>query len=141
MQTEILSVGDYSVEKAAYILEKGGVVAIPTETVYGLAADGTNPDAVKEIFKVKGRPSDNPLIAHVHKDYDLNRLVKIEITQIQCKAAVKVHGVFSSHCGESASSPILQFHRAHSRDSAQIVTPFVQVGTYPTRNFATLGPL
>ncbi len=59
----------------------------------------------------------------------------------QCEAIVKVHGVFPSRCGNPASSPRLQFHRAHGRDSAQIVTPFVQVGTYPTRNFATLGPL
>ena len=42
---------------------------------------------------------------------------------------------------ESASSRIMQFRRAHGRDSAQVVAPFVQVGTYPTRNFATLGPL
>ncbi len=59
----------------------------------------------------------------------------------QCQAAVKVHGVFPSFRGESASSRIMQFRRAHGRDSAQVVAPFVQVGTYPTRNFATLGPL
>ena len=59
----------------------------------------------------------------------------------QCLAAVKVHGVFPSFRGESASSRIMQFRRAHGRDSAQVVAPFVQVGTYPTRNFATLGPL
>ena len=41
----------------------------------------------------------------------------------------------------AASSLVLQFHRMHCRDSAQIITPFVRVGTYPTRNFATLGPL
>ncbi len=46
-----------------------------------------------------------------------------------------------SCCGDSESSPRLQFRRARGRDSAQVVTPFVQVGTYPTRNFATLGPL
>ena len=59
----------------------------------------------------------------------------------QCQAAVKVHGVFPSLRGEAASSPPVQFRRAHGRDSAQVVAPFVQVGTYPTRNFATLGPL
>ena len=42
---------------------------------------------------------------------------------------------------EPASSLVLQFHRMYCRDSAQIITPFVRVGTYPTRNFATLGPL
>ena len=59
----------------------------------------------------------------------------------QWQAAVKVHGVFLSCRGDSESSPRLQFRRARGRDSAQVVTPFVQVGTYPTRNFATLGPL
>ena len=78
MITKILPVNKESVGKSANILLNGGVIGMPTETVYGLAADGTNPKAVKEIFKVKGRPSDNPLIAHVHKDYDLNRLVVIE---------------------------------------------------------------
>ena len=50
---------------AAEILKSGELVAIPTETVYGLAADGLNPDAVAKIFQVKGRPQDNPLILHV----------------------------------------------------------------------------
>ena len=61
--------------------------------------------------------------------------------KIQCQAIVKVHRVFPSFCGYTAFSPRLQFHRASGRDSVEIVTPFVQVGTYPTRNFATLGPL
>ena len=50
---------------AAEILKRGGIVAIPTETVYGLAADGMNPEAVAKIFKAKGRPQDNPLILHI----------------------------------------------------------------------------
>ncbi len=76
MFTEILSVED-GLEKAKRILLSGGIVGMPTETVYGLAADGTNPIAVKKIFEVKGRPSDNPLIAHVHKDFDLSSIVRI----------------------------------------------------------------
>ena len=54
-----------SAEKAADFLLKGEVVAIPTETVYGLAADALNENAVKKIFEAKGRPSDNPLIVHI----------------------------------------------------------------------------
>jgi hypothetical protein len=61
--------------------------------------------------------------------------------EIQYQAVVKLHGVFPSSSGKPVSSPALQFHRVSRRDSAQIVTPFVRVGTYPTRNFATLGPL
>lgn len=52
-------------EKAAAIIRRGGLVAFPTETVYGLGADALNPEAVGQIFTVKGRPADNPLIVHV----------------------------------------------------------------------------
>ncbi|MBR2498680.1 MAG: threonylcarbamoyl-AMP synthase [Clostridia bacterium] len=78
MKTEILTLNTFSVQKAKDILFAGGVIGMPTETVYGLAGIGTMPNAVKKIFEVKGRPSDNPLIAHVHKDYDLNKLVFVE---------------------------------------------------------------
>lgn len=78
MQTEVLQITPDSLQKAKALFERGEIVAIPTETVYGLGAIGTNPDAVKKIFTAKGRPSDNPLIAHVHKDYDLSKLVYIE---------------------------------------------------------------
>ena len=54
-----------SIIRAAAILRSGGVVAFPTETVYGLGADATNADAVRKIFAIKGRPSTNPLICHV----------------------------------------------------------------------------
>src|SRR5262245_34165130 len=61
-------------------------------------------------------------------------------TLTQCQPAVKVHGVFPSDRGYVASSPRLQSHRVPRGDSAAVVTPVMQVGTYPTRNFATLGP-
>jgi L-threonylcarbamoyladenylate synthase len=51
---------------AAQLLKAGGLVAIPTETVYGLGADATNKDAVARIYNVKGRPADHPLIVHIH---------------------------------------------------------------------------
>lgn len=51
--------------QAAEIIRSGGLVAIPTETVYGLGADALNPEAVRRIYEAKGRPSDNPLIIHV----------------------------------------------------------------------------
>ncbi len=52
-------------DKAANILQKGGLVAFPTETVYGLGADALSSEASKKIYKAKGRPSDNPLIVHI----------------------------------------------------------------------------
>ena len=66
MQT--LHLTHHDIQKAAAILRAGGLVAIPTETVYGLGADGLNPAAVENIFRAKGRPQDNPLILHVPDD-------------------------------------------------------------------------
>ena len=59
---------------AAGIIKNGGLVAIPTETVYGLGADGLNPEAVAKIFLAKGRPQDNPLILHVAEADDMEKL-------------------------------------------------------------------
>ncbi|MEN3011868.1 MAG: L-threonylcarbamoyladenylate synthase [Dictyoglomus thermophilum] len=56
-----------ALEKAAQVLDAGGLVAFPTETVYGLGADALNPEAVRKIFVAKGRPQDNPIIVHVGK--------------------------------------------------------------------------
>jgi len=56
------------------ILKDGGLVAFPTETVYGLGANGLDPDAVRSIYAAKGRPSDNPLILHISKPEDAFRL-------------------------------------------------------------------
>ena len=58
---------------AADIIKAGELVAIPTETVYGLGADGLNPNAVAKIFAAKGRPQDNPLILHVAKPEDMEK--------------------------------------------------------------------
>ncbi len=66
MNTQLLNAktpGD--IEKAADILKNGGLVAIPTETVYGLAANAFNAESCADIFKAKGRPGDNPLIVHI----------------------------------------------------------------------------
>jgi L-threonylcarbamoyladenylate synthase len=62
---------DERIEQAAAILRRGGLVAFPTETVYGLGADASNPAALKKIFAAKGRPADHPLIVHVADASDL----------------------------------------------------------------------
>lgn len=64
-----------SINEAADLLKEGSTVAFPTETVYGLGADATNEQAVANIFKAKGRPQDNPLIAHVATIDQLKKLV------------------------------------------------------------------
>lgn len=73
IKTQILSEKDVAV--AAKILKSGGLVAVPTETVYGLAANALNESAVQKIFAAKGRPSDNPLIVHISEIDEIYNLV------------------------------------------------------------------
>lgn len=79
METKILSTNEYDIALAGKILSNGGLVAFPTETVYGLGADALNEEAVKNIYLAKGRPSDNPLIVHIAEKEDIIPLVK-EVT-------------------------------------------------------------
>lgn len=64
------------ITETAQILKNGGIAAIPTETVYGLAANALDPEAVKKIFAAKGRPQDNPLIVHISEFDEIYPLVK-----------------------------------------------------------------
>ena len=74
MLTQILSASDpRTVSVAAELIRNGELVAIPTETVYGLGANGLDEDAVKKIFEAKGRPQDNPLILHVAEAEEIER--------------------------------------------------------------------
>lgn len=75
MQTELLNASAEGIARAGELLRRGEVVGIPTETVYGLAADALNPQAVARIFEAKGRPSDNPLIVHIAARAQLDALV------------------------------------------------------------------
>lgn len=65
MHTPVISDGK-AIQKAVTILQQGRLVAFPTETVYGLGADARNPVAIQRIFAAKGRPSNHPLIVHIH---------------------------------------------------------------------------
>ncbi len=73
LNTLMLSSSKEDIEKAAKIIRDGGLVGMPTETVYGLAADALNGNAVSKIFKAKGRPGDNPLIVHVSSFEDIEK--------------------------------------------------------------------
>lgn len=75
MITRIEKISPQSLAEAKEIIFGGGVVAIPTETVYGLGGSAFDDEAVRRIFEIKGRPNDNPLIAHVHAEYDLKKIV------------------------------------------------------------------
>lgn len=63
-----------AIREAGLILRQGGLVAFPTETVYGLGGDALNPDSSSKIYAAKGRPSDNPLIVHICERLSLNRI-------------------------------------------------------------------
>ena len=65
MKTQVLPITPESIALAAKLLQQGELVPLPTETVYGIAADARNGAAVAKIFVAKGRPQDNPLIVHV----------------------------------------------------------------------------
>ena len=75
METKLLKANDESIELACQLIKSGEVVGVPTETVYGLAGDARNSEAIKKIFLAKGRPQDNPLIVHISNLDMLNSLV------------------------------------------------------------------
>ncbi len=81
MQTLVITqdenrIDEQTIMQAGEIIRNGGLVAFPTETVYGLGGDGLNPDSSRKIYEAKGRPSDNPLIIHIYRMEDLEVLVK-----------------------------------------------------------------
>ena len=75
MHTELCQADDASIRRAAALLRAGELVAFPTETVYGLGADALNAEASARIFAAKGRPADNPLIAHIAGESGLAGLI------------------------------------------------------------------
>ena len=79
MNTKILTTTKKDIAEAGEIIKNGGLVAFPTETVYGLGANALDEKAVKSIYAAKGRPSDNPLIVHIAEKEDIVPLVK-EVT-------------------------------------------------------------
>lgn len=81
MKTQIVQVDQQHIEsewirKAGEIIKTGGLVAFPTETVYGLGGDALNPASARKIYAAKDRPSDNPLIIHIYRLEDLGPIVK-----------------------------------------------------------------
>lgn len=87
MQTEILSPTNENLRKAAELIARGEIVAFPTETVYGLGANGLNVDACKKIFAAKGRPSDKPLSLLVANLEQASRVAKISLAAEKLFAA------------------------------------------------------
>jgi L-threonylcarbamoyladenylate synthase len=82
LTTQILAANEAAVALAARSLAAGGLVAFPTETVYGLGADATNPAAIARLYQAKGRPAFNPLIAHVGDLEAALRIARFDATAI-----------------------------------------------------------
>lgn len=90
MKTQLFTNTPENIIKTAEILKSGGLAAIPTETVYGLAADALNGAAVAKIFAAKGRPMDNPLIVHVAEFEDIERFALVREIPEAAKKLAKV---------------------------------------------------
>src|SRR4249920_3824536 len=87
MKTPILPAGEAAVAAAARALGECGLVAFPTETVYGLGADATNAAAIARLYEAKGRPSFNPLIAHVRDLGAAERIARFDEKAIALASA------------------------------------------------------
>ena len=115
MLTERLSVNNPAdLIRAVELLKSGALVAVPTETVYGLAADASNPDAVKEIFRAKGRPADHPLITHIASPEAIQHW------------AINVPDWVTDLCAEFWPGPLTLILEKHDR------VPEVITGGHPT---------
>ena len=88
-QLDYKNIDSQIMEEAGQILKSGGLVAFPTETVYGLGGDALNPQSSEKIYAAKGRPSDNPLIVHIADQRDL-----YEITDEVSEEAKKLMDAF-----------------------------------------------
>ena len=88
MKTKVIKANAHSwnqkLKELSYIIKQGGLVAFPTETVYGLGGNGLDAKVAKKIYAAKGRPSDNPLILHVADKKDVELLV-CDITPLERK--------------------------------------------------------
>ncbi len=89
METEILQPTEENLLRAAEFIKSGEIVAFPTETVYGLGADGLNVEACKKIFAAKGRPSDKPLSLHV---------ACLEMAEKIAKISAQAERLFAAFC-------------------------------------------
>src|SRR3954470_7075768 len=88
MQTRVLPFNDEAIAEAAQLILSGEPVAVPTETVYGLAADATNAEAVARIYDAKGRPAFNPLIVHVS---DFAAAKRVGDFSVEARALAEAH--------------------------------------------------
>ncbi len=91
MKTKIFKDTIEDIEAAGRILASGGLVAFPTETVYGLGANALDGEAVSKVYRAKGRPSDNPMIVHISDIDDLHVVARVSEDKLQKKAIENIY--------------------------------------------------
>ena len=94
METLRLSTNESDIRRAGEIIRAGGLVAFPTETVYGLGADALNAEAVASVYAAKGRPSDNPMIVHIADATDLYELIDGGAASLSREASILITNVW-----------------------------------------------
>jgi len=94
VETLRLSTTESDIRRAGEIIRAGGLVAFPTETVYGLGADALNAEAVASVYAAKGRPSDNPMIVHIADATDLYPLIKGGVASLSREASILMTNVW-----------------------------------------------
>ena len=104
IQVDQLHINQGAIAKAGRILRAGGLVAFPTETVYGLGANALDETAAQKIYAAKGRPSDNPLIVHIYDKAQLEQLVSHVPPKAEALMAAYSHRRGSSSWRKSSSS-------------------------------------
>lgn len=98
MKTTILKDTIEDIKRAGEIIAGGGIVAFPTETVYGLGANALDEEAVKKIYKAKGRPSDNPMIVHISQVSDVHDIAEISEATMSEKAMENLKRCADAFC-------------------------------------------
>lgn len=107
----VLSVSPETLSEAGRHLRSGGLVGLPTETVYGLAGDATNPSAIAAIFELKSRPADNPLIIHVADLAGAKRIARFDV-RAEYLAKRLWPGALTLVLPKSADCPVVSAARA-----------------------------
>lgn len=136
METKIIHITKENIEatakEAADVWAQGGLVAFPTETVYGLGGNGLNKEASKKIYAAKGRPSDNPLILHIADMEQFYPLIKTDNAKIIARAEALAVYFGQDHDPDFAKGDNIPYETTGGLDTVAILyaVPLGWLGHY-----------